>query len=87
MLEGKGWSKNEQIPDPAPSPTKPAYWSEVVTRSGMIVRGFTAYQLDKMHYGDSLRDRYGRTWWKEVIDKGNENLRPLGSRANTVWCR
>ncbi|MEG5010739.1 hypothetical protein QUB19_11075, partial [Microcoleus sp. B4-C5] len=44
-------------------------------------------KLDNMPRGTAVRDGYGRLWWKETIDKGNENLRPLGSRANTVWCR
>ncbi|MEG4488814.1 hypothetical protein [Microcoleus sp. D2_18a_B4] len=66
---------------------KPTYWTEVLTRHEMIERGFSAYKLDKMPFGTALRDGYGRSWWKETIDKGNENLRPLGSRANTVWCR
>jgi len=66
---------------------KPAYWTEVLTRKDMIERGFSAYKLDNMPFGTAVRDGYGRLWWKEAIDKGNKNLRPLGSRANVVWCR
>lgn len=69
-------------------PTKPAYWSEVLTRKGMIERGIsTGHKLDSMPAGTAIRDRGGRLWWKEVIDKENDNLRPLGSRAMVVWCR
>ncbi|MEG4576123.1 hypothetical protein QUA56_26155 [Microcoleus sp. N3A4] len=67
--------------------SKPPYWTEVLTRKGMIERGFSAHKLDNMPSGTTARDGYGRLWWKEAIDKGNENLRPLGSRANVVWCR
>jgi hypothetical protein len=70
-----------------PYPIKPAYWSQVLTRKDMIERGFSAYKLDNMPFGTPVRDGYGRLWWKEALDKGNENLRPLGSRTNTVWCR
>ena len=66
---------------------KPAYWTEVLTRKDMIERGFSAYKLDNMAFGTSMRDGYDRLWWKEAIGKSNESLRPLGSRANTVWCR
>lgn len=66
---------------------KPAYWTEVLTRKDMIERGFSAYKLDNMPFGTSVKDGYDRLWWKEAIDKGNENLRPLGSQANVVWCR
>jgi hypothetical protein len=66
---------------------KPAYWAEVLTRKDMIERGFSAHKLDNMPCGTAVRDGYDRLWWKEAIDKGNENLRPLGSRANVVWCR
>jgi hypothetical protein len=68
-------------------PIKPDYWTEVFTRKDMIERGFSAYKLDNMPFGTAVRDGYDRLWWKEAIDKGNENLRPLGSRANVVWCR
>jgi hypothetical protein len=74
----------EEVP---PSPIKPAYWTEVLTRKGMIERGFSAYKLDNMPFGTAVKDGYGRLWWKEAIGKGNESLRPLGSRANVVWCR
>jgi hypothetical protein len=74
----------EEVP---PCPIKPAYWTEVLTRNGMIERGFSAYKLDSMPFNTTVRDGYDRLWWKEAIDKGNENLRPLGSRANVVWCR
>ena len=83
-------SENEAIAPPCrePSSVKPAYWSEVLTRKDMIERGFSAHRLDNMPYGTAIRDEYnGTLWWKEAIDAGNENLRPLGSRANTVWCR
>ena len=70
-----------------PSHVKPAYWTEVLTRKGMIERGISAYWLDNMPFGTAVRDGYDRLWWKEAINKGNENLRPLGSRANIVWCR
>ncbi|MEG4963328.1 MULTISPECIES: hypothetical protein [unclassified Microcoleus] len=79
-------SENEAIALPSRNP-KPPYWTEVLTRKGMIERGFSAYKLDNMPSGTAVRDGYGRLWWKEAIDKGNENLRPLGSRAGTVWCR
>jgi len=65
---------------------KPAYWSQVLTRKDMIERGFSAHKLDNMPRGTAVTDGYGRLWWKEAIDKNNENLRPLGSRADTVWC-
>ncbi len=68
-------------------PIKPAYWTEVLTRKGMIERGFSAYKLDNMPFGTAVRDGYDRLWWKEAIGKGNESLRPLGSRANVVRCR
>ncbi len=74
----------EEVP---PYPIKPPYWTEVLTRKSMIERGFSAYKLDKMPFGTTVRDGYDRLWWKEAIGKGNENLRPLGSRANVVWCR
>jgi hypothetical protein len=66
---------------------KPAYWSQVLTRKDMIERGFSAHRLDSMPCGTSIGDGYGRLWWKEAIGKNNESLRPLGSHANTVWCR
>ncbi len=66
---------------------KPLYWAEVLTRKDMIQRGFSAYKLDNMPFGTTVRDGYDRLWWKESINKHNESLRPLGSRANTVWCR
>ena len=66
---------------------KPAYWSQVLTRKDMIERGFSAHRLDNMPRGTAVTDGYGRLRWKEAIDAGNENLRPLGSRANVVWCR
>jgi len=76
------------LPCREPSPIKPAYWSQVLTRKDMIERGFSAHRLDSMPRGASIRDEYdGTPWWKELIDKHNENLRPLGSRADTVWCR
>jgi len=74
----------EEVPT---QPTKPAYWTEVLTRKSMIERGFSAYKLDNMPFGTTVKDGYDRLWWKEAIDKGNENLRPLGSRASIVWCR
>jgi hypothetical protein len=74
----------EKVP---PCPIKPAYWTEVLTRKDMIERGFSAYKLDNMPFGTVVEDEYGRLWWKEAIGKSNESLRPLGSRANTVWCR
>lgn len=85
-------SENEAIALPCreekpPCPVKPAYWSQVLTRKDMIERGFSAHKLDNMPFGTTVRDGYGRLWWKEAIDTGNENLRPLGSRASTVWCR
>jgi len=79
-------SMNEAIVLPCRE-SKPAYWTEVLTRKGMIERGFSAYKLDNMPFGTAVRDGYNRLWWKEAIDKGNENLRPLGSRADTLWCR
>jgi hypothetical protein len=66
---------------------KPAYWSQVLTRKDMIERGFSAHKLDNMPCNTAVRDGYDRLWWKMAIDKYNESLRPLGSRANTVWCR
>jgi len=66
---------------------KPAYWSQVLTRKDMIERGFSAHKLDNMPSGTAVRDGYGQLWWKESIGRYNENLRPLGSRANVVWCR
>ncbi|MEG4804139.1 hypothetical protein QUB63_23935 [Microcoleus sp. ARI1-B5] len=77
---------NEAIALPCQE-SKPDYWVQVLSRKDMIERGFSAYKLDSMPYGDAVRDGYGELWWKEAIDKGNENLRPLGSRADTVWCR
>jgi len=77
-------SCREEVP---PCPIKPAYWIEVLTRKGMIERGFSAYKLDNMPFGTAVRDGYDRLWFKEAIGKGNESLRPLGSRANVVWCR
>jgi hypothetical protein len=74
----------EEIP---PHPLKPAYWTEVLTRKGMIERGFSAYKLDNLPFGTTVKDGYGRLWWKEAIGINNESSRPLGSRANTVWCR
>jgi len=74
----------EEVP---PCPIKPAYWTEVLTRKGMIERELSAYKLDNMPFGTVVKDEYDRLWWKEAIDKGNENLRPLGSRAKVVWCR
>jgi hypothetical protein len=74
----------EKVP---PHPIKPPHWTEVLTRKGMIERGFSAYKLDNMPFGTAVRDGYDRLWWKEAIGKGNESLRPLGSRANVVWCR
>jgi len=71
----------------SPCPIKPAYWTEVLTRKSMIERGFSAYKLDNMPFGTVVKDGYDRLWWKVAIGKGNESLRPLGSRANTVWCR
>ena len=65
---------------------KPAYWSQVLTRKDMIERGFSAHKLDNMPSGTTVRDGY-KLWWKESIGRYNENLRPLGSRANVVWCR
>jgi len=76
--------KWEEVP---PCPIKPAYWTEVLTRKSMIERGFSAYKLDNMPFGTVVKDGYNRLWWKVAIGKGNESLRPLGSRANTVWCR
>jgi hypothetical protein len=70
-----------------PYPIKPPYWTEVLTRKDMIERGFSVYKLDKMPFGIAVKDGYGRLWWKEAIGKGNESLRPLGSRANVLWCR
>ena len=85
-------SENEAIALPcqeenAPYPIKPAYWTEVLTRKGMIERGFSAHRLDNMPRDTTVRDGYGRLWWKETIGKNNESLRPLGSRAESVWCR
>jgi len=85
-------SENEAIALPCQQekpacPVKPAYWTEVLTRKGMIERGFSAHRLDNTPRGTTVRDGYGRLWWKETIGKNNENLRPLGSRADTVWCR
>jgi hypothetical protein len=77
----EGWGKAPDLP------LKPAYWTEVLTRKDMIERGFSAYKLDNMPFGTAVKDGYDRLWWKEAIGKGNENLRPLGSRANTIWCR
>jgi hypothetical protein len=79
-------SENEVIALPCQQ-EKPAYWSQVLTRKDMIERGFSAYKLDNMSCGAAVSDGYGRLWWKEAIGKYNENLRPLGSRANVVWCR
>ncbi|MEG4501821.1 hypothetical protein QUB05_32725 [Microcoleus sp. F10-C6] len=53
----------------------------------MIERGFSAHKLDNMPYNTAVSDGYDKLWWKEAIDKGNESLRPLGSKAKTVWCR
>ena len=74
----------EEVP---PCVIKPAYWSQVLTRKDMIERGFSAHKLDNMPRGTTVKDGYGRLWWKETIGKNDENLRPLGSRANVVWCR
>jgi len=79
-------SENEAIALPSQD-KKPPYWSQVLTRKDMIERGFSAHRLDNMPRGTAVSDGYGGLWWKEVIDAGNENLRPLGSRANVVWCR
>ncbi len=82
-------SVNEKIELPCPEPKpKAPYWMQVLTRQEMIERaGFSAYKLDKMPVGTAIRDSSGELWWKEAIGRGNESLRPLGSRANTVWCR
>jgi hypothetical protein len=79
-------SENEAIALPSQD-EKPAYWTEVLTRKDMIERGFSAHKLDNMPRGTAVKDGYGRSWWKEEIGKHNEHLRPLGSRANVVWCR
>ncbi len=79
-------SENKAIVLPCQK-VKPDYWTEVLTRKGMIERGFSAHKLDNMPYNTTVRDGYGRLWWKEPIGKNNESLRPLGSRADTVWCR
>ena len=72
----------EEVP---PCVIKPAYWSQVFTRKDMIERGFSAHKLDNMPHGTAVKDEYdGTLWWKEAIDKNNESLRPLGSRADTV---
>lgn len=68
-------------------PPKPEYWTQMLTRSDIIGRGLSAYKLDNMPYDSAIRDTAGRLWWKVSIDRGNENLRPLGSKASTVWCR
>ena len=68
-------------------PIKPAYWTEVLTRKGMIERGFSAHRLDNMPRDTAVKDGYGRLWWKIPVSKDSEYLRPLGSRADTVWCR
>ena len=70
-----------------PSPRKPVYWTEVLTRREMIDRLFSAYKLDNTPYGTAIKDCYGRSWWKVPVSKDTEYLRPLGSRADTVWCR
>ena len=80
------YSETEAIALPSRE-EKPDYWTEVLTRKGMIERGFSAHRLDNMPRGTTVKDGYGRLWWKVAIDKNNENLRPLGSRANVVWCR
>jgi hypothetical protein len=86
-------SENEAIALPCRTqkpacPAKPAYWSQVLTRKDMIERGFSAHKLDNMPCGRAITDEYdGALWWKEAIDPGNENLRPLGSRASILWCR
>ena len=79
-------SENDAIALPCQE-EKPAYWTEVLTRKDMIERGFSAHRLDNMSRGTTVRDGYGRLWWKETIGQYNESLRPLGSRADTVWCR
>ncbi|MEG4290020.1 hypothetical protein Q5692_02245 [Microcoleus sp. C2C3] len=80
-------SENEAIALPCQE-EKPAYWSQVLTRKDMIERGFSAHRLDNMPRGTTVRDEYdGSLWWKEAIGKNNQSLRPLGSRADTVWCR
>ncbi|WP_445248992.1 hypothetical protein [Microcoleus sp. OTE_8_concoct_300] len=67
---------------------KPAYWSQVLTRKDMIERGFSAYRLDNLPYGSAIKlPSYGDIWYKVAITSHNDNLRPLGSRADTVWCR
>jgi hypothetical protein len=63
----------EEMP---PCPIKPPYWTEVLTRKGMIERGFSAYKLDNMPCGTAVKDGYDRLWWKEAIGKANESLRP-----------
>ena len=68
-------------------PIKPAYWTEVLTRKGMIERGFSAHRLDNMPRDTAVKDGYGRLWWKIPVSKDSEYLRPLGSRADTVWYR
>jgi hypothetical protein len=80
-------TENEAIALPCQE-EKPAYWSQVLTRKDMIGRGFSAHKLDNMPHDTAVRDKYdGAMWWKEPIGKNNESLRPLGSRADTVWCR
>ncbi|NQE35220.1 hypothetical protein [Microcoleus asticus] len=79
-------SENEAIAPPCRG-KKPPYWTEVLTRREMIDRLFSAYKLDNTPCGAAIKDCYGRLWYKEAIGKHNESLRPLGSRADTVWCR
>jgi len=80
-------SENEAIALPCQQ-EKPAYWSQALTRKDMIERGFSAHRLDNMPYGSAIKlPSYGDIWYKVAITSHNENLRPLGSRANTVWCR
>lgn len=67
---------------------KPEYWAQALTRSDMLKRGFSAYRLDKMAYGDTITSPdYGDIWYKTQITTYNTHLRPLGSKAKTVWCR
>ncbi len=77
----------ETIALPCQSP-KPEYFFQSLTRKDMISRGFSSYRLDKMPYMGTIKhEGYGDTWYKVKVTPHTEYLRPLGSKANTVWCR
>lgn len=68
---------------------KPGFWVRRLTRKEMIACGYaTAHQLDDVLADVSFVDSRGTQWWKVEVKKGvNDELRPLGSRANYLYCR